>query len=88
MPDPRTLKVGDRVRFIAIPDEWSEPDCCVDEESRAFMEAIIRRRHPSRIREIDESGMPWITARMKGGEAWVHHGWGISESTGWRLVKP
>jgi hypothetical protein len=23
MPDPTTLKVGDRIRFIAVPDEWS-----------------------------------------------------------------
>lgn len=87
MPDPRTLKVGDRVRFISIPKEWADSKCVVHEESRAFMEAMINRRHASRICEIDADGAPWIRARMKEGDRWAHHSWAITESTGWRLVK-
>lgn len=25
MPDPKTLKVGDKVKFVALPEEWSAP---------------------------------------------------------------
>ena len=45
MPDPKTLEVGDRVRFIVLPDEWSLPGYFVHPESRAFMRKMIDRRH-------------------------------------------
>ena len=25
MPDPKTLKVGDKIRFVSTPDEWNDP---------------------------------------------------------------
>ena len=87
MPDPRKLKVGDRVRFVAMPDEWSQPNITLPRESRAFMKAMIKRRFPSRVYEIDEYGLPWIMARLKVGDKYKLHTWGIGESTGWRRVK-
>ena len=37
MPDPKCLKVGDLVRFTALPDEWSRPGFWVHRESVTFM---------------------------------------------------
>jgi hypothetical protein len=85
VPDPRKLKVGDRVRFVAMADEWSQPNYKLPRADREFMKAMIKRQFPSRIDHIDEFGFPWIIARLKGGRDL--HMWGIMESTGWRRVK-
>lgn len=88
MPDPRKLKIGDRVRFVSLPEEWSRPNYTLHKECLAFMKAMIRRDFPSRVYQIDEFGIPWIAARMFRRRRWEYHTWGIFESTGWRLVKP
>ena len=87
MPDPRKLKVGDRIKFVSLPDEWTAPGCVVSKKSIAFMKAMIARKWPSRICKITEDGYPWIEARMKEGDCTVYHGWRIYEKTGWRLVR-
>ena len=86
MPNPKTLKVGDLVRFISLPKEWSQPGYRLMPESLAFMKRMVRRKWPSRIYEIDEHG-PWIQARIRErGKARLHL-WLIMESTGWRRVE-
>lgn len=87
MPDSKTLKVGDFVRFIALPDEWSRPGYTTPRDSLAFMKVMITRNWPSRIARIDEYGYPWIEARIARRGKWHYHTWAILESTGWRLVK-
>lgn len=87
MRDPKRLKVGDKIKFVTLPDEWSAPGVRVPPESIAFMKKLIARKWPSRICRIEEDGYPWIQARMKDGDELVHHGWGIYEKTGWRLVR-
>lgn len=86
MPDPGELKVGDLIRFISLPEEWNREGHHVHKESVEFMQAMIRRKWPSRIAEIDEHGIPWISARIKRRGRIEHHTWGIFESTGWRKV--
>lgn len=86
MPDPKKLKVGDRVRFVRLPEEWSRPGTGVHRDSVAFMKAMIRRCFASRIYEIDKDGYPWIAARMLRRGRWQHHYWMIIDSTSWRLV--
>ncbi len=87
MPDPKKLKVGDKVKFVALPDEWSASDSKVHSDSIAFMKTMIARKSPSRVCKIHEDGYPWIQARMKDGDRITHHEWGIYEKTGWRLVR-
>jgi len=87
MPDPRDLKVGDRVRFVSEPEEWADPKCTVPSEDVALMKAMIARSWPSRICRIDENGVPWIEARMGGKGGIEYHSWCIHEKTGWRQVR-
>jgi len=87
MPDPRSLKVGDRVRFVSLPEEWSHPEFHVPREDLIFMNSMIQRTWPSRVSEIDEFGYPWIRARMRTRGKVHHHRWMISEATGWRRVE-
>lgn len=86
MPNPRKLRLGDCVRFITLPDEWKR-GYTLHRDSLSFMKTMIRRRSPSRVREIDEDGTPWIGARIRRRGRVEHHKWAILESTGWRLVR-
>ena len=87
MPDPKTLKVGDKVVFTSLPEEWEDPGYRVDPDDVAFMEHLIRRGRPSRVCMVCEHGHPWIEARIKERGRLVHHSWAIAEKTGWRKVK-
>ena len=87
MPDPKKLRIGDRVRFVSLPDEWQDPQYRVLPEDVEFMESMVARSWPSRVCEVDEFGTPWIAARIcKDGEI-EYHTWGILEQSGWRDVK-
>ena len=87
MPDPKKLKVGDKVKFVSLPDEWRHPQAMVLKESVAFMKVMISRNWPSRVYKIDEYGVPWIKARLRRRGKPEHHWWAIVEKTGWRLVR-
>jgi hypothetical protein len=86
MLDPKSLKVGDRVRFTSLPDEWSRKGYTILPESVRFMKVVVKRRWASRVAEIDEYGYAWIHARIRFRGKVHHHSWAIMESTGWRLV--
>ena len=89
MPDPRELRVGDRVRFVGLPDEWSEPGYQVHDESVALIRTLIERGRSSRVCKITEDGYPWIEVRVRCQDgALEHHSWGIYDSTGWVRVVP
>ncbi len=82
MPDPKTLKVGDLIRFVKLPDEWTNPNCFVHAETQAFMKRMIKRSWPSRVARIEKNGYPWIDARMRQRGRLHYHSWGIYESSG------
>jgi hypothetical protein len=87
MPSPRRLRVGDRVRFVSLPEEWNAPGYTIHKSSVEFMKRMIRRGRSCRIAFI-EGGGPWIVARLrcKDGRR-EYHQWRIIEKTGWRLVE-
>ena len=87
MPDPKELKVGGKVKFFSLPEEWQEDGFYVHEESVDFMKAMIRRKGPSRICQVDQYGYPWIEARIRENGKLVCHSWAIMEHSGWRRVK-
>jgi hypothetical protein len=86
MPNPKLLKVGDRVRFVSIPTEWSAPGYVVPRNDMAFMKTMIKRTWSSRVYEIDYLGYPWIRAMTRHRGKRAHHFWMIAESSGWRRV--
>ncbi len=87
MPNPKYLKVGDLVRFVGLPDEWSQKGFSVSHDDVLFMKKLIMRSWPSRVSMIDEYGDPWISARIRERGKYYFHTWKIAESTGWRQVK-
>lgn len=88
MPNPEMLKIGDRVRFTSLPDEWNQPECGVHRDSIGFMKQMIRRTWPARVSKIDEFGTPWIKAITIERGKRHYHSWAITEHSGWRKVVP
>ncbi|MCA9322294.1 MAG: hypothetical protein KDB53_16250 [Planctomycetes bacterium] len=89
MPDPRELRVGDRVRFVSLPTEWESPTYSIQADSVKFMRTLIARNYSQRISEIDEHGFPAICATIRDRKGQVSsHWWLIVETTGWVRVKP
>ncbi len=88
MPNPKDLKLGDKVRFISRPDEWAQPGYRIDSDDIVFMDRLIARGYPARICRIDEYGNPWIRVRLKSDSGYEHHTWSITESSGWMKVVP
>jgi hypothetical protein len=84
MCDPRTLSVGDWVRFTSLPEEWGAQGFTVRAECVDLMLRLVARRRPSRIARVTDDGYPWIDVRIRttGGRV-EYHSWGIYESTGW-----
>ena len=87
MPDPKLLRVGDRVRFVSLPEEWLSSHASVSQASIWFMNKMIARTWSSRVSSIDNTGYPWINARIRHRGRLHHHAWLITESTGWRVVR-
>lgn len=83
--DWRRLRVGDRVRIVAIPvaDEKQ-----LRETGNAFTVRVLRRlirtRSVRTITKIDEWGSPWFEYRMRGrGGRTEYHSLIISDDESW-----
>lgn len=83
MPNPKTLKIGDKIKFIHHPVEWDDPKFHIDKWDKKFMDILISRGYWQKISKIDEYGKPWIQTRIKNKNRVEHHGWAIVEKTGW-----
>ena len=86
VPDPKSLKVGHLIRFVAGPEEWSQPSVRIQAEDSRFMRQMICRRWPSLVYKVDADGYPWIRAIIRERGRRYYHYWMITESTGWLQV--
>ncbi len=87
MPDPRELRIDDRIRFVGLPDEWDDPSYEVHEDSIELVRALIERGRPSRVCRITDDGYPWIDTRLRKRDGTIeYHSLGLYESTGWIRV--
>ncbi len=68
------LKVGDQVRLVHMPSEFSRPDCFIHRDTLRAYRRVIARVWPQRIFKIDAWGTPWISVRfrMKNGQCESH----------------
>ena len=88
MPEPQSLKVGDRVRFVSLPEEWKQAGYSTPKMSVTFMKRMLKRATPVRVKMIDKFGTPWIEAVTIERGRRNYHFWAITENTGWRKVMP
>jgi hypothetical protein len=52
----RSLRVGDRIRITALPDEIWAPHG----ETRALFDHLIAKCVPVTVNRVDDDGYPWI----------------------------
>ena len=79
----RDLRIGDRIRLVAMPGEFAQPGYHLPPCTRRVYERVITKRRPVRVCRIDERGLPWIDCRFReenGGLvyhslAFNHDGW-------------
>jgi hypothetical protein len=86
---PSDLRVGDRIRIIAIPGE-GVPGYYMHRDTKRVFKKLVARGRSVRIAWIDEYGSPWYACRfrMKNGRWDVHHLAVLDGETNWVMVKP
>jgi hypothetical protein len=70
----RTLRVGDRVKIVHFPYEFSKRDYTMHDETRAAYRHLIETKEELCVRHIDDEGYPWVkfTIRADDGEEEFH----------------
>jgi hypothetical protein len=83
--DWRTLRVGDRIRFVAMPTGMGTHNC--HQDTLDAYQTLNERRRRVRIYRLDEWNMPWIRFRIRRPDGvWAHHGLLINHD-GWVRVR-
>ncbi len=82
------LRVGDRIRIVRMPSDFSWPGFYASRETRRLYKRLIARRRSLRICEIDECGLPWIRCRFRLDDgSWDHHSLAVFDDS-WVCVTP
>jgi hypothetical protein len=70
----RSLKVGDRVRFVHMPTDFTRPGYGIHQETLDAYRRLIERNRPLRVYKIDDWKLPWVQFRfrLKGGRIEYH----------------
>ena len=84
----RRLRVGDRIRLVEIPREFSQPGYFIHRDTMRVYKRLLARRRSLRVYRIDEWGHPWIHCqfRRKDGR-WDYHSLAVNHD-GLVLVRP
>ena len=81
------LRVGDRVRIVRMPNDFSRPDYYVHATTRRVYRLLIARGRPLRVFKVDESGLPWVQCRFRRRNgSWEHHSLAINDDSWVRVA--
>ena len=86
--DWKTLRVGDRIRIIAVPlTDQKHFDDSGDNETYQVLRQLVDTRSVCTIEFIDSTGYPWITCHFRNpcGEL-EEHGLAIWDNESWEMV--
>jgi hypothetical protein len=84
----RKLKVGDRIRVVRMPSEFTRPGYVVAAMTKKLYRDLIARGRSLRIAEIDGDGRPLVSCRfrLKDGR-WEYHYLAVDDDS-WVQVRP
>jgi hypothetical protein len=79
----RELRIGDRIRLVAMPNEFAQAGYFLHPSTRRVYERLIARNRPVRVYRIDDWGLPWIECKFRERDgrwachslAFNHDGW-------------
>jgi hypothetical protein len=87
----RKLRVGDHVRFVGLPMDFSKPGYYVHRDTLRVYRLLIERRRPARVAFLRDWGdwkVPWIRCRFRGKDGRIeYHSLAIDHDDGWVRVK-
>ncbi len=83
--DWRQLRVGDRVRIIRMPTDFSRPGYYVHENTVALYQHLIDEGCIVVVTEIDDQGLPRIEFEWETAEGTEYHGLAINDDS-WERV--
>lgn len=79
----RDLRVGDRIRLVAMPGEFAQPGYQLFPYTRRVYERLIARSRPVRVYHVDDWGLPWVRCRFRRRDgSWDDHSLGFNHD-GW-----
>lgn len=81
----RDLRTGDQIRFIAMPTGLSSDNCHA--ETLEAYSALIARRRPVGVHELDELNMPWIHFRTRRTDGSLEDHYLLINHDGWVRVQ-
>jgi hypothetical protein len=84
----RRLKLGDRIHLVRFPPIWDDPNHRVPRSTRAVYRKLMARRRPLVISEIDERGLPWIEAQLRGRHGGIAYHFFVVDDGCWARVRP
>ena len=88
--DWRRLRVGDRIRFVSMPTEFSRPGYFVHPETLRVYRRLIERRRPVRVAFLDDwddSKAPWIRCQFRRKDGRIEYHSLMINHDGWVRVK-
>jgi hypothetical protein len=85
--DWRKLRVNDRIRFVHMPTEFSQPGYCVHRDTLRVYRRLIDRGRSVRVFMIDEWALPWVQFRFRRKDGRIeYHSLAINHD-GWVRVR-
>jgi len=86
--DWKKLRVGDRVRFVSMPTEFSRPGYYVHRDTLRVYRRLIQRRRAVRVVYLDDWKLPWIRCQFRCKDGRIeYHSLAINHD-GWDRVRP
>lgn len=91
--DWRKLRVGDRIRFIHVPNDFATADgYLLHRDTLRLYRRLIARRRSVRVAYLSEWGdskAPWIRCQFRRKDGRIeYHSLAVTESDGWVKVRP
>ena len=88
--DWRKLRVGDRIRFVSMPTDISQPGYVVHRDTLRVFQRLIERRRPVRVAFLDQWGdgkAPWIRCRFRRKDGRIEYHSLMIDHDGWVRVR-
>ena len=83
MTEPKSLRVGDKIKYVKRPYEWNRNGYRISDDDKLFVDLLISKDEWQAIDFIDEFGNPWISISITDNNTVEHHTWAIFENSGW-----
>jgi hypothetical protein len=69
----KRLKIGDRVRLVHLPTEFSQPGYHLHRDTLRVYKRLVALRKTLTVNEIDSYRLPWVQFRLRREDGGYEH---------------